>query len=61
MGVSIILSHAIVLEYICDKTNNCARCIGGMNKLMRHIVGHSKNICLRAVRNQFLSVYFLAK
>lgn len=35
----LILPHAIVLEYMRNKTTNYDRWIGGMNKLMRHIMG----------------------
>jgi len=38
----LILPHAIVLEYMRHKTSNYDRWIGGMNKLMRHIMGISK-------------------
>jgi hypothetical protein len=34
-----ILPHPIVLEYMRNKTNNYDRWIGGMNKLMRSILG----------------------
>ena len=35
----LILPHAIVLEYMRNKTSNYDRWIGGMNKLMRKIMG----------------------
>lgn len=38
----LILPHAIVLEYMRNKTTNYDRWIGGMNKLMRHIMGITK-------------------
>lgn len=38
----LILPHAIVLEYMRNKTTNYDRWIGGMNKLMRNIMGISK-------------------
>ena len=38
----LILPHAIVLEYMRNKTTHYDRWIGGMNKLMRHIMGISK-------------------
>jgi NAD(P)-dependent dehydrogenase (short-subunit alcohol dehydrogenase family) len=38
----LILPHAIVLEYMRNKTSNYDRWIGGMNKLMRNIMGISK-------------------
>lgn len=38
----LILPHAIVLEYMRNKTSNYDRWIGGMNKLMRNILGISK-------------------
>lgn len=38
----LILPHAIVLEYMRNKTSNYDRWIGGMNKLMRHIMGITK-------------------
>lgn len=38
----LILPHAIVLEYMRNKTTNYDRWIGGMNKLMRHIMGIAK-------------------
>ena len=38
----LILPHAIVQEYMRNKTTNYDRWIGGMNKLMRHIMGISK-------------------
>lgn len=38
----LILPHAIVLEYMRNKSTNYNRWIGGMNKLMRHIMGVSK-------------------
>jgi hypothetical protein len=34
-----ILPHPIVLDYMRNKTSNYDRWIGGMNKLMRKIVG----------------------
>jgi NAD(P)-dependent dehydrogenase (short-subunit alcohol dehydrogenase family) len=38
----LILPHDIVLEYMRNKTTNYDRWIGGMNKLMRHIMGITK-------------------
>ena len=38
----LILPHAIVLEYMRNKTSNYDRWIGGMNKLMRNIMGISQ-------------------
>ena len=38
----LILPHPIVLEYMRNKTSNYERWIGGMNKLMRNIMGISK-------------------
>jgi len=38
----LILPHAIVLEYMRNKTTNYDRWIGGMNKLMRRIMGIGK-------------------
>jgi NAD(P)-dependent dehydrogenase (short-subunit alcohol dehydrogenase family) len=38
----LILPHAIVLEYMRNKTTNYDRWIGSMNKLMRHIMGITK-------------------
>ncbi|WP_166423658.1 SDR family oxidoreductase [Paraglaciecola sp. 20A4] len=38
----LILPHPIVLEYMRNKTSNYDRWIGGMNKLMRHIMGIGK-------------------
>jgi hypothetical protein len=38
----LILPHAIVLEYMRNKTTSYDRWIGGMNKLMRHIMGITK-------------------
>jgi NAD(P)-dependent dehydrogenase (short-subunit alcohol dehydrogenase family) len=38
----LILPHAIVLEFMRNKTSNYDRWIGGMNKLMRNILGISK-------------------
>jgi NAD(P)-dependent dehydrogenase (short-subunit alcohol dehydrogenase family) len=38
----LILPHAIVHEYMCNKTTNYDRWIGGMNKLMRQIMGIGK-------------------
>jgi len=35
----LILPHAIVLDYMRNKTTNYDRWIGGMNKLMRKITG----------------------
>jgi short-subunit dehydrogenase len=38
----LILPHAIVLEFMRNKTSNYDRWIGGMNKLMRNILGLNK-------------------
>ena len=38
----LILPHPIVLDYIRGKTSNYDRWIGGMNKLMRSLMGVSK-------------------
>jgi NAD(P)-dependent dehydrogenase (short-subunit alcohol dehydrogenase family) len=38
----LILPHPIVLDYIRGKTSNYDRWIGGMNKLMRSLIGVSK-------------------
>ena len=38
----LIFPHAIVLEYMRNKTTHYYRWIGGINKLMRHIMGITK-------------------
>ncbi|WP_299074581.1 SDR family oxidoreductase [uncultured Paraglaciecola sp.] len=38
----LILPHPIVAEYMTNKTSNYDRWIGGMNKMMRHIMGIGK-------------------